>query len=179
LTRRAAGREAVALVPTIAETTAPIDAAYATIDLARWLPGLTTEEYVRLTPRSGAHKAFRVVEDDGGLVFESEELVAGAIMRHRYVPEVMEPDRMVCVSADSRARFLYVVPLRFSTTWALTVAAVDENTSELTCRIEVEYRPKIWSLPSALVGTPFWLRRHGKEETPGFAASIAAAARRA
>ena len=163
--------------PTISQSTAAVRAPLERIDIARWLHGLDTDEYVSFTPRSRAHKSFRAIGDAGGLAFESVEFLSGAIMSHRYVPEVMEPHRIACVSPDTRARFLYVVPLRFRTVWTLDVDPGDEDTSTLTCRIEVTYHRRIWSFLSGLVGTGFWLRRHSREETPRFAESIAAEAR--
>jgi hypothetical protein len=71
---------------------------------------------------------------------------------------------------------LVVESVGFRTTWAVMVETVDGNTNQLTNRIEVEYRPSSWAIPSALVATPFWIRRHSEEETSRFADSVAVAA---
>ncbi|MFY9581020.1 MAG: hypothetical protein WAQ33_17045 [Gaiellaceae bacterium] len=158
-------------------TTALVPAPAARIDLARWLRGITTDEYVGFTPRSGAHRSHTVIDDGSRFVIESVESIGGTMLRHRYVAEVLEPHRTVCVSPESRGRFLSAVPVLFRTTWELNVAPRDEDTSTLDCRIEVEYRARIWLLLSILTGTPLWLRRHSREETPRMAESIATDAR--
>jgi hypothetical protein len=163
----------------VRQTTALVQAPCERIDLARWLRRVTSEEYVGFTPRTGAHKAHELIEEGGGFVFESAESIGGTTIRHRYSAEVLEPHRTLCVSPDSRGRFLKVVPVRFRTTWALSAAPADQDTTVLSCRIEVEYRNRIWLLLSALSGAPFWLWLHSKEETPRMAESIAADAQSA
>ena len=162
----------------VRQTTAVVQAPYDGVDLAGWLRGLTSEEYIGFTPRSGTHKSHAVVAEDGGFVFESVESLGGTKIRHRYVAKVMERDRIECISPDSRGRFLRAVPVRFETTWALSAGMLNPNTAELTCRIQVKYRNALWMWLSFLSGTPFWLRLHSNEETPRMAASIARHARR-
>jgi hypothetical protein len=162
----------------IRRTRAVVAAPAERINLARWLRGLTTEEYVGFTPRSGAHRSHTAAEDDGVFVFEAVESIGGAMLKHRYVAELLEPHRTVCVSPESGGKFLSRVPVRFRTTWELKVEPAEADTSKLDCRIEVEYRSRIWLFLSALTGTPLWLSRHSKEETPRMAESIAADARR-
>jgi hypothetical protein len=162
----------------VRQTNTVIAAPSEQVDLARWLRGVTTEEYVGFTPRSGAHKSHTVLEADRSFVIEAVESIGGTMLRHRYQAEVMDPHRTVCVSPDSRGEFLSRVPVRFRTTWELSVEPRDTDTSTLHCRIEVEYRARIWLILSALTGTPLWLRLHSREETPRMAESIAADARR-
>jgi hypothetical protein len=162
----------------IRQTSAVVPAPAVQIDLVRWLRGLTADEYVGFTPRSGAHRSHTVVEDDGEFVIESVESIGGTMLKHRYVASVLEPHRTVCVSPESRGKFLSRVPVRFRTTWELRVEPAEAGTSKLDCRIEVEYRSRVWLLLSALSGTPLWLTRHSREETPRMAESIAADARR-
>jgi hypothetical protein len=159
-------------------TTALVAAPVEQIDLARWLHGITTDEYRAFTPRSGAHKSHTVLEDDGSFVIESVESIGGTLLTHRYVAEVLEPQRTVCVSPASRGTFLSAVPVQFRTTWELKVSQRDGETSTLECCIEVLYRARIWLFLSTLTGTPLWLRRHSREETPRMAESIAADASR-
>ena len=147
------------------------------INLARWLRGLTTEEYVGFTPRSGAHRSHTAAEDDGVFAIESVESIGGTMLKHRYVAEVLDPHRTVFVSPQSRGKFLSRVPVQFRTTWELRVEPAEGDTSTLDCRIEVEYRSRVWLLLSTLTGTPLWLSLHSKEETPRMAESIAADAR--
>jgi hypothetical protein len=168
----------VAAATRIRETSAVVAAPAGQIDLARWLRGLSTDEYVGFTPRSGAHRSHTAVEDDGVFVIESVESIGGTMLKHRYATEILEPHRIVCVSPQSGGKFLSRVPVRFRTTWELRVEPAEGDTSKLECRIEVEYRSRIWLLLSALTGTPLWLSRHSKEETPRMAESIAADARR-
>lgn len=130
------------------------------------------------TPRSGAHRSHTAAEDNGVFVIESVESIGGTMLKHRYVAEVLEPHRTVCVSPESRGKFLSRVPVQFRTTWELRVEPAEGETSKLDCRIEVEYRSGIWLFLSTLTGTPLWLSRHSKEETPRMAESIATDARR-
>jgi hypothetical protein len=162
----------------IRRTSAVLPAPVEKINLARWLRGLTTDEYVGFTPRSGAHRSHTATEDDGVFVIEAVESIGGTMLTHRYVAEVLEPHRTVCVSPQSRGKFLSRVPVQFRTTWELRVEPADADRSRLDCRIEVEYRSRIWLFLSALTGTPLWLSQHSKEETPRMAESIAADARR-
>jgi hypothetical protein len=164
----------------VRETSAIVASPPERVDLARWLRGLTSEEYVGFTPRSGAHKSHNAVESPGEFAIESVESIGGTLIRHRYVAEQLEPHHTRCVSPDSRGTFLSRIPVRFRTTWELWVkpnpAATD--TSQLDARITVEYRSRIWLLLSALSGTPLWLWLHNREETPRMAASIAVDASR-
>jgi hypothetical protein len=166
----------VAAAARVRETSAVVEAPPERVDLARWLRGLTNEEYVGFTPRSGAHKSHNAVESEGEFAIESVESIGGTRVRHRYIAELLEPNHILCVSPDSRGTFLSRIPVRFRTTWELWVgpnpAATD--TSTLDSRITVEYRSRIWLLLSALSGTPVWLWLHNREETPRMAASIAA-----
>src|SRR5205809_1755443 len=132
----------------VRQTSAVVPAPSGQIDLARWLRGVTTEEYVGFTPRSGAHKSHTVLEADSSFVIESVESIGGTMLRHRYRAEVMEPHRTLCVSPDSRGSFLSRIPVRFRTTWELRAEPRDEETSTLHCRIEVEYRGRIWLILS-------------------------------
>jgi hypothetical protein len=164
----------------VRETSAVVAASPERVDLARWLRGLTGEEYVGFTPRSGAHKSHNAVETEGEFVVESVESIGGTLVRHRYVAEVLEPHHTRCVSPDSRGKFLSRIPVRFRTTWELWLRAnaAGEDTSQLDARITVEYRSRLWLLLSALSATPLWLWLHNREETPRMAASIAADASR-
>jgi hypothetical protein len=168
----------VAAAERVREASAVVDAPSDRIDLARWLRGLTSEDYVAFTPRSGAHKSHSTIEDDGELVIESVESIGGTVVRHRYVAEILQPHHTLFVSPDSRGTFLSRIPVRFRTSWELRVADGDGATSRLDCRITVEYRSRLWLFLSALSGTPLWLRLHSREETPRMAASIAADAAR-
>jgi hypothetical protein len=168
----------VAAASRVRATTAVVDAPAERIDLARWLRGLKGEDYVSFTPRSGAHKSHRTVEEDGEFVVESVESIGGTLITHRYVSEVLQPHHTLFVSPDSRGTFLSRIPVRFRTAWELRVSDGDGATSRLDCNITVQYRSRLWLFLSALSGSPFWLRLHSREETPWMAASIAADAAR-
>lgn len=157
-------------------TTATVAAPLDTVNLARWLRGLTTEEYRSFTPESGAHESHETVAHDPH-TFESVETIGGTSMKHRYVAEVLEPHRIRCVSADTRGTSMGRFPVRFRTTWELSALPDGPNTS-LSGRIEVGFPSRLWLYLSALTGAPIWLGRHNREETPRMAASIAADAHR-
>ena len=160
----------------VRQTRATVAAPLETVDLGRWLRGVTSEEYRSFTPKSGAHESHETVANNPH-TFESVETIGGTSMKHRYVAEVLEPHRIRCVSADTRGTSMGRFPVRFRTVWELSALPDGPNTA-LTGRIEVVFPNRLWLYLSALTGAPIWLSRHNREETPRMAESIAADAQR-
>ncbi|HEY4133338.1 MAG TPA: hypothetical protein VGM50_22155 [Gemmatimonadaceae bacterium] len=119
-----------------ASSAAPIHAAVADIDLGSWFTSLTSDEFVAASPdHHGSHHA-RL--PDGFPVFVASETIGDSFMTHHYVIEVMRPDHIRAVSAESSLWLPNgeVAPMR--TTWELTIEPYGERFSRLVSDVLAE-----------------------------------------
>jgi hypothetical protein len=151
---------------------APVQAPPSAVDLAAWLIGLSSEDYVAASPDH--HGAVHAALPDGYPVLVVTETIDDSLMTHHYVIEVAERHHVRAVSAAS-ALWLpngEVAPMRV--TWELTLEPSGAHAGRLVCDLLAESSHDLLVALTAQrpPNAPNPTERHCAIETQRFAADI-------
>lgn len=143
---------------------APVDR----IDLEKWLFTLSDSEY---RGASRGHRAAGSFVEGSRRGTVNVESMGGTLMIQRYQEVSAAPHRVEMLSTRTRAYVFHVVPAYFQVRWTMTATARTADTLTFRCTVETTM-PAALRFAAALIGTPYFVRKHVYEETPAFAADL-------
>lgn len=138
------------------------------IDLMAWLASLSDRDYQAC---SRAHRAAGIYRQDGKLGMVNVESVGGNLLVQHYLAAESSPNRVVMRSKDTRVYVSHLMPATIEVIWTVEVKPLTAASSSLRCSVETQM-PAALAAMSTLTLLPYFLARHTREETGGFAADI-------
>ncbi|WP_326559760.1 hypothetical protein [Micromonospora sp. NBC_01796] len=138
------------------------------VDLEEWIFSLSDEDYRAASPQ---HRAAGFTRSGGVRGSINVESIGGTLIIQHYREVAADAGGFELLSERSRAYLFHVVPVRAEVRWTMTVESGGNGASQLRCTVELNLSPLL-SLLSATIATPFFIRRHVRNETVGFARDI-------
>jgi hypothetical protein len=142
----------------------PLDA----VDLEDWIFSLSDEDYQAASPQ---HRAAGVTMQDGVRGTINVESIGGSLLIQHYQEIAAGAQNFELVSERSRVYLFHLVPVVAEVRWMMAVEAGTHGASLLRCTVELNLSPLLKVL-SALIATPYFVRRHVRGESVGFARDI-------
>ena len=147
---------------------AVIDAPITAVDLEEWLFNLSDSDY---QAASRGHRAAGAFTENGVRGTINVEAMGGTLMVQHYHEVSAAPARVEMLSERTQAWVFHMIPVHFGVRWTMTATARTSDTTTFGCTVETAM-PAWLRVASALIGTPYFLRKHVEEEAPKFAADI-------
>ena len=138
------------------------------VDLEEWIFQLSDADYRAASPQHRAAGATRAGGVRGSINVES---IGGALIIQHYREVAADARGFELLSEHSRAYLFHVAPVRAQVRWTMAVEPGANGASQLHCTVELNLSPLLTVL-SATIATPFFIRRHVRNETVGFARDI-------
>jgi hypothetical protein len=138
------------------------------VDLEQWLFTLSDNDY---QAAAHGHRAAGTFTEGGRRGSVNVEAIGTLLMIQHYLEREAGPARVEMVSERSQAYLFHLIPVPVLVRWVMTATPQTANTTTFTCDVEIEM-PLILRLAGALIGNPYFVRKHVVEETPGFVADI-------
>ncbi len=161
---------------------ATIKAPIESVDISTWLFNLPDAEYQRCSP---AHLAAAFTHtDDGKRMSINVEMIGGSLMVQHYIEDVGEKHR--CRLISNSDVLTTTGRTKVQVTWDLSAKSIDDKSCEFTNRVTSRATPEFLDFIGQ-TGTPFEQAKaarqaassaHNAQETPMFAQSIEAFARK-
>ncbi len=147
----------------------PIQARSENIDLYKWLTDLKSEEYESF---STSHIAMGKYEDEKGTRLINIEDIGGGLITQYYYFKKMKKNHIILQSDRSLVLVLHWFPVRINVPLEMSVAEDDKGRTKLTCSIGAIFPNKVLEIAAKSMFLGYFLKKHLKEETQGFAKDI-------
>ncbi len=140
----------------------------AEVDLEEWIFSLSDEDYQAASPQ---HRAAGVTRSNGARGTINVESIGGTLIVQHYREIAADARGFELLSERSRAYLFHLIPARAEVRWMMAAEPDPNGASLLRCTVELNLSPLLKVL-SATIATPFFIRRHVRGETLGFARDI-------
>jgi hypothetical protein len=147
---------------------AVIHAAADEVNLEQWLFTMSDSDY---QAAARGHRAAGTFTQDGRRGSVNVESIGGTLMIQHYLECDAGPRRVEMLSERSDAYLFHLLRVHVQVRWTMTVEPLTADTATFTCDVELDM-PLILRVAGALIGTPYFVRKHVAEETPNFVADI-------
>ena len=138
------------------------------VNLEEWLFTMSDSDY---QAAAHGHRAAGTFTQDGRRGSVNVESIGGTLMIQHYLERDAGPARVEMLSERSDAYLFHLLRVHVQVRWTMTAAPLTADTTAFTCEVELDM-PLILRVAGALIGTPYFVRKHVVEETPGFVADI-------
>jgi hypothetical protein len=138
------------------------------VDLEQWLFAMSDSDY---QAAARGHRAAGTFTQGGRRGSVNVESIGGTLMIQHYLERDAGPARVEMLSERSDAYLFHLFRVRVQVRWTMTAVPLTADTTAFTCEVELTM-PLILRVAGALIGTPYFVRKHVVEETPGFVADI-------
>jgi hypothetical protein len=146
----------------------PLQLSLDAVDLEDWIFSLSDEDYRAASPQ---HRAAGVTRQDGVRGTINVESIGGSLLIQHYQEIAAAPHSFELLSQRSRVYLFHLVPVVAEVRWQMAVEPGTDGGSLLRCTVEFNLSPLLKVL-SALIATPYFVRRHVRGESVGFARDI-------
>lgn len=138
------------------------------VDLERWLFTMSDSDY---QAAARGHRAAGTFTEGGRRGSVNVESIGGTLMIQHYLERDAGPARVEMLSERSDAYLFHLVRVHVQVRWTMTATPLTADTTTFTCEVELDM-PLILRIAGRLIATPYFVRKHVVEETPGFVADI-------
>ncbi|GAA2575870.1 hypothetical protein GCM10010435_59900 [Winogradskya consettensis] len=149
---------------------APLHVPHDRVDLEEWIFSLSDEDYRAASPQ---HRAAGVTCTNGVRGTVNVESIGGTLIIQHYREVTADAGGFELLSERSRAYLFHLFPARAEVRWTMAVEPGSSGASHLRCTVELTLSPLL-NLLAATIATPFFVRRHVRNEIAGFARDIEA-----
>ncbi|MEU4235766.1 hypothetical protein [Actinoplanes sp. NPDC026619] len=146
----------------------PLHVPIQAVDLEEWIFSLSDEDYRAASPQ---HRAAGVTRSNGIRGTINVESIGGMLIIQHYREVTSGAQGFELLSERSRVYLFHVVPVPARVRWTMAVEPGRNGDSQLRCTVELTLSFFL-RLLAATAATPFFIRRHVRNETPGFARDI-------
>ncbi|MFJ3405911.1 hypothetical protein [Promicromonospora sp. NPDC090134] len=148
----------------VAPLRVPADA----VDLEEWIFSLSDADYQAASPQ---HRAAGFTHVDGVRGTINVESIGGTLIVQHYAEVAASARSFELMSNHSRAYLLHLVAVRAQVRWMVAVQSEANGAASLRCTVELTL-PRLLQILSAMIATPYFISRHVRNETLGFARDI-------
>lgn len=149
----------------------PLRVSAESLDLPRWLFGLSDIEYQQCA--KGHFGAGVSKLPNGNRTSVNVESVGGQLAVQHYIEEISKPKHLKLVSEKSDIWIFHLFHIHPTVTWEMKLVPSSDQSCTFQHAVMIEHPSFFIKIASMLSLVPFFVRRHDHEETKLFAANLA------